>query len=187
MRTHLPRCLALVLVATTFAIGSHARAAAGSFQEDWLGQLGSVEKKLMSLEEATPPNKMSWRPDKGIRSFSEVYLHAAYGNYGFLKSMGFDPPADAGASVGADKWDKQTTDKEQIKKIMEKSFEHVRATVKALSDADLDKKIKLFGKFEMTERAALISLVGHLNEHMGQLVGYARMNKIVPPWSKTGA
>ncbi|HVR63070.1 MAG TPA: DinB family protein [Polyangia bacterium] len=187
MRMQLPRCLALVFVVSTIAIGSHARAAAGSFQEDWLGQLGSVEKKLMSLEEATPPNKMSWRPDKGIRSFSEVYLHAAYGNYGFLKSMGFDPPADAGFGADAGKWDKQTVDKEQIKKIMEKSFEHVRATVKALSDADVDKKVKMFGKFEMTERAALLMLLGHLNEHMGQLVAYARMNKIVPPWSKTGA
>jgi uncharacterized damage-inducible protein DinB len=187
MRTHFPRCLALVLVASALAVGSHARAAAGSFQEDWLGQLGDVEKKLMSLEEATPPNKMSWRPDKGIRSFSEVYLHSAYGNYGFLKALGIEPPADSGFAGDGGKWDKQTTDKEQIKKIMEKSFEHVRASVKALSDADVDKKIKLFGKREMTERATLIMLIGHLNEHMGQLVAYARMNKIVPPWSKTGA
>jgi hypothetical protein len=50
----------------------------------------------------------------------------------------------------------------------------------------MDKKIKLFGKFEMTERAALIGLIGHLNEHLGQSIAYARTNKIVPPWSKTG-
>lgn len=187
MKKHVSRCLAFLLVGSVLAIGSHARAATGSFQEDWLGQLGDVEEKLMSLEDATPQNKMTWRPDKGVRSFSEVYLHTAFGDYIFLKFLGMEAPADAGFPGEPGTWDKKTTDKAEIKKTMEKAFAFVRASVKAMPDADLDKKVKLFGKFEMTERAALIGLIGHLNEHMGQLVGYARMNKITPPWSKTGA
>jgi hypothetical protein len=26
--------------------------------------------------------------------------------------------------------------------------------------------------------------VTHLHEHLGQLIAYARMNNVVPPWSK---
>ncbi|HEY2902759.1 MAG TPA: DinB family protein [Polyangia bacterium] len=187
MKRNLSRLTALILATAAFAVGIHARAAAGSFQEDFLGQLADVEKKLVSLEEAMPDKTMTWRPDKGVRSVSEVYLHVAFGNYAFLKFLGAEPPAEVGFAKDVDKWDKKTTDKAEIKKVLERSFEHVRATVKALPDADLDKKIKLFGKFEMTERAALIGLIGHENEHLGQSIAYARTNKIVPPWSKTGS
>ncbi len=30
-----------------------------------------------------------------------------------------------------------------------------------------------------------LRIIVHDNEHMGQLIAYARMNGIVPPWSKT--
>jgi hypothetical protein len=29
-----------------------------------------------------------------------------------------------------------------------------------------------------------ILTVGHLHEHLGQLIAYARSNNVVPPWSK---
>jgi uncharacterized damage-inducible protein DinB len=32
-----------------------------------------------------------------------------------------------------------------------------------------------------------LRIIVHANEHMGQLIAYARMNGIVPPWSKPGA
>jgi hypothetical protein len=31
-----------------------------------------------------------------------------------------------------------------------------------------------------------LRIIIHANEHMGQLVAYARMNGITPPWSKSG-
>jgi hypothetical protein len=31
---------------------------------------------------------------------------------------------------------------------------------------------------------ATLFIGGDLHEHLGQLIAYARMNKIVPPWSK---
>jgi len=32
-----------------------------------------------------------------------------------------------------------------------------------------------------------LRIIVHDNEHMGQLIAYARMNGIVPPWSKSEA
>lgn len=81
------------------------------------------------------------------------------------------------------KWDKQTTDKTAIKKILEKSFAHAQETITAVPDADLEKKISFFGK-EMSERTAMMGLLAHASEHLGQSIAYARSNKITPPWSK---
>jgi uncharacterized damage-inducible protein DinB len=160
-----------------------AAAPAHAFQNDFLGQLADVQKKILSLEEAVPQDKFKWRPAPGVRSISEAYLHIAFGNYLLTKiATGREPPADAGWEMNGPKWDGKTTDKAAIKATLEKSFEHVAAVVKDLPDADLDKKVNFFGR-EVTERSVLMGLIGHLNEHMGQEVAYARSNGVTPPWS----
>jgi len=30
----------------------------------------------------------------------------------------------------------------------------------------------------------LFQLIAHMNEHLGQSIAYARMNGVVPPWSR---
>lgn len=183
--------LALSLALASWAAAAHAAgpeaAPKGAFQNDMLAQFDDAAKKVLALEDAVPQNKFGWRPMPGVRSISEAYLHVAFGNYAVIKfALGKEPPADAGWEMNPDKWDKKTTKKEEIKAILEKSMDHVRATVKALPDAELDRKFNLFGN-EITVRSGLIALVGHINEHLGQSVAYARSNKIVPPWSKKEA
>ena len=111
-------------------------------------------------------------------------MHIAFGNDGLTSlATGKAPPAEAGWEMNPPKWDKKTTDKAQIKKILEKSFAWSRDTIKAFPDADLDKKVNFFG-MQMSARAVLIALAGHVNEHLGQEVAYARSNKVTPPWSE---
>ena len=142
-----------------------------------------MQKKILSLEEAIPREKFKWRPAPGVRSIAEAFLHIAYGNYGFTKgATGKEPPADAGWTADCAKWDAKTTDKAEIKRILERSFDHVRAAMKEVHDADFDKLESRFGH-QMTARALWMALLGHLNEHMGQEVAYARANGVVPPWS----
>jgi uncharacterized damage-inducible protein DinB len=170
-------------VARAEAKKAAAPAAAHAFQNDFLWNVDDVAKKILSLEEAVPQDKFKWRPAPGVRSIGEAYLHIAFGNYLLTRiATGQEPPADAGWEMNGPKWDSKTTDKKEIKAILEKSFDHVRTVVKGLDDADLDKKVNFFGR-ELTSRAVLMSLVGHLNEHMGQEVAYARSNNVVPPWS----
>jgi uncharacterized damage-inducible protein DinB len=163
---------------------SAAPSAKGAFQRDLLGVYSYNEKQVLQLEEAVPQNKFNWRPAPGVRSIAEAYLHIAFSNYGLTKmATGKEPPADAGWEMNPAKWDKKTTDKAEIKKILEKSFAHVHEVISSLPDTDLDKMVTFFGH-DMSVRSVLIILVGHMNEHLGQEVAYARANKIVPPWSK---
>src|SRR5215471_2414757 len=178
-----------ILAVGLAAAVSHAAAPAaptsqGGFQKDLLAIFGDAEKKIMSLEDAVPQDKFDWRPAPGVRSIAEAYLHIAFGNYGITRAAtGKEPPADAGWEMNRAKWDTQTTDKAAIKKILEKSFAHVHAVVAELPDADLNKKVSFFGQ-DMTSRAALMVLEGHINEHLGQEIAYARTNNVTPPWSK---
>jgi uncharacterized damage-inducible protein DinB len=159
-------------------------APADAFQTDFLGLLGDVEKKVLSLEDAIPQDKFKWRPAPGVRSISEAFLHIAFGNYGLTKAAtGQAAPPGAGFDGNPQKWDAQTTDKAAIKKILEASYDNVRTALKDVKDADLDKKVPLFGH-ELSERQILMILYGHNNEHLGQEVAYARANNVVPPWSK---
>jgi uncharacterized damage-inducible protein DinB len=161
-----------------------APAAKGPFQRDLLGIYSYTQNQVLQLLDAFPQNKMTWRPAPGVRSVAETFLHIAFANYGMTKmATGKEPPADAGWEMNPAKWDKKTTDKAEIKKILEHSFAHVHEVLGAVPDSELDKMVNMMGH-EMTSRAVLIILASHMNEHLGQEVAYARMNKVVPPWSK---
>jgi len=54
--------------------------------------------------------------------------------------------------------------------------------VLALTDADADKPQKMFGR-DTTQRGSFFMVTGHMGEHLGQSIAYARVNDIVPPWT----
>ena len=138
-----------------------------------------VESKIVALAEATPQEKYTWRPADGVRSISEVYMHIAGANYFFCTFMGVKPPATVNAAM------QKETDKAKVVAALKASFEHVRTVVSALSDADLEKSVKVFGH-ETNYSGVLFSMANHMHEHLGQSIAYARTNGIIPPWSKKG-
>src|ERR1700735_435150 len=54
--------------------------------------LETINKKFISLAEAIPADKFTWRPANDTRSFAELFLHVAGERYGFLSLMGAPPP-----------------------------------------------------------------------------------------------
>src|SRR5207248_11721006 len=59
------------------------------------GEWKHVTSQLIALAEATPEDKFAWRPAKGVRSTSEVYMHIALANFYLLSVTGPKMPADA--------------------------------------------------------------------------------------------
>jgi uncharacterized damage-inducible protein DinB len=66
---------------------------------------------------------------------------------------------------------------------LKKSIENAKATASGLSDADLNKMVKAFGR-DMTQRRVLMIVQTHMHEHLGQSIAYARSNGVTPPWSE---
>lgn len=135
--------------------------------------------KISELARVMPAEKFSWAPGEGVMQVGEVYMHIARYNFMYLdENLGIAPPD------GFDYADIESIrDKEKVREIHEMSVRHVMEQVGALTEAKLDGQTELYGR-TVQGWAVLLQLVSHMNEHVGQSVSYARMNGIVPPWSR---
>lgn len=164
------------LVALCMAVAGLAAQSPTGFRAEVIGQFDFAGGRIMELASAVPAEKYSWRPAEGVRSVGEVVLHVAGANYYLLGMMGI-----AGKELPKDF--ERETNKDKILTTLKESIEFAKNAVKGVADSDLDAKTKIFGGMESTKRNTLIILVGHYHEHLGQLIAYARMNGVTPPWS----
>ena len=143
------------------------------------GEWGHVSRQLIALAEATPAEKFTWRPAPGVRSVSEVYMHIALANFYLLSVTGPKVPAD----MTSDDLEKTVTAKADVIGWLKRSLEAVKVAHLAVKPADLTRKVKVNG-VDATVDGMYLRIIVHANEHMGQLVAYARMTGVAPPWSK---
>jgi len=155
-------------------------ASAAGFRAEYAAEVESVGQKLVDLAQAMPADKYGWRPAAGVRSVGEVYMHVVAGNSMLPSFLGWKRMD----GVTRDS-EKTITDKAQIVELLKKSIANAKAAGLAVSEADLDRKVKTFGDQEMTERQVLMRILVHMHEHLGQSIAYARMNGVTPPWSKS--
>lgn len=166
------------------AVGLRAQSSAPNSQfegiwEGYDGEWDHVSRQLVQLAEAIPTNKYAWRPAPGVRSVSEILVHLTQANFYLLSVMGPKMPPD----MEHDDLEKTLTSKPEIVADLKSSLEAVRIARTHLKPGDLERKVQIEGKTVPVEGMYLRILV-HDNEHMGQLIAYARMNGIVPPWSR---
>ena len=159
---------------------THAQSAPEGIWEGYDGEWQHVTKQVIELANAIPADKYSWRPAPGVRSVSEVFMHIAVSNYWLLAQTGAIAYPKA---LAPDDIDVKITSKAEVIDWLTKSFEAVKTARAKESSAALAKKVHIADRDAPRDGIYLRILV-HANEHMGQLVAYARMNGIVPPWSK---
>ena len=147
--------------------------------EGYDGEWGHVSRQLVELEESTPADKFAWRPAPGVRSTSEVYMHIAQANFYLLSVTGPAMPSDA----ESDSLEKTVTSKADVIAFLKRSLDAVKTARAQLKPGELQRKVKIEGK-EVTVDGMYLRILVHDNEHMGQLIAYARMTGVVPPWSE---
>lgn len=168
------------------AIGVSLLLAAPAFAQKapegiWQGYDGEwlhVSQQLVALAEATPPEKFAWRPAPGVRSTSEVYMHIVMANFYLLSVTGPKMPADLKEGM-----DKTVTAKAEVIAWLKRSLDAVKQAHLTEKPDDLQRKVHIYDR-DATVDGMYLRLIVHANEHMGQLVAYARMTGVVPPWTK---
>ena len=146
----------------------------------WQGYDGEwlhVSQQLIALAEATPEEKFSWRPAPGVRSTSEVYMHIAEANFYLLSVTGPKMPADMKEGM-----EKSVTAKADVIKWLKRSLDAVKQAHLAVTPKDLQRKVHIADR-DATVDGMYLRIIVHANEHMGQLIAYARTSGVVPPWS----
>ncbi len=178
----------LVAPLVVFALASPSRSVAqapttevGRVKAAFLADLTDVEKKFNALAGAFPAASYAWKPMPGVRSVSQV-LGLVAGEMYFDVAPAFGgkvPPGAAG--LDAAKLEALTDRAAMIG--------HVKAAYQAAHQAitqwqgPVEGPIQFWGE-KRTAIGALVMLMADQHEHLGQLIAYARSNKIVPPWSK---
>jgi uncharacterized damage-inducible protein DinB len=141
------------------------------------GELGHVSRQLIALAEATPEDKFTWRPAPGVRSTSEVYMHIALANFELLSVTGPKLPTDLKEEL-----ETSVTSKKEVIAWLKRSLDAVKEAHLKETPQDLQRKLKVNGR-PTTADAMFLRIIVHDNEHMGQLIAYARMTGVKPPWS----
>jgi len=143
------------------------------------GELKHVTSQLLALAEATPTDKFAWRPSPGVRSTSEVYMHIAVANFYYLSVVGKQTmPSEIKAG-----FEKSLTAKADVISWLKRSLDAARDARAREAPKKLERKVEFFRQ-STTADAVYLRLIIHCNERMGQLVAYARMTGVTPPWSK---
>ncbi len=150
----------------------------GQLQKETSGFIQFTSSKVIQLAEAVPEDKYSWAPE-GARTFGEVLTHLASSNYFFVEKLGAKIPE--GVSIEAIG---QLKSKSEIIKALKESYDLIGSTITGTPDGALATKVEFPFPGEFTNMSSILILMGHSNEHLGQLIAYARMNGIAAPWSQ---
>jgi len=146
-----------------------------------------LQRTLIPLAMAMPENKYGFAPTdgefKGVRTFGQQLKHVAATNFIYASSILGEkkPPVDVGEEEDGPT---SVKTKDEILKYVNDSFSYVQKAVAAINAKNLVSPIKNpFGQGEATRLAMATLIIGHCNDHYGQMVEYVRMNGIVPPAS----
>lgn len=158
---------------------AHAAGADDAMRTELLMHFDMSMRKFIALAEAMPEDRFTWSPGEGVMEVGHVFMHVAHYNYAYpSQNMGVAAPP--GIDLGSME---AMRAKEQVVRALEQSQTYVRDAVSSMSSADLAQMTQLYGR-DVQRYAVLVQLVAHMNEHLGQSIAYARMNGIVPPWSR---
>lgn len=170
--------LTLLMLLLASACPLPAQTAPEGIWQGYDGEWLHVSQQLVALAEATPEEKFLWRPAPGVRSTSEVYMHIALANFYLLSVTGPKMPADL-----KDGMEKSVTAKAEVIGWLKRSLEAVKQARLAETPKDLQRKVHIADR-DTTVDGMYLRIIIHDNEHMGQLIAYARMTGVVPPWSQ---
>jgi uncharacterized damage-inducible protein DinB len=143
------------------------------FEGEWL----HLTRQLVALAEAIPEEVFTWRPAPGVRSTSEVIMHIAMANFYLLSRTGPKMPDDLTSA----ELERTVTAKPEVIDWLKRSLSAVKSAREGLQPAGYERRVTVLGRDAKVE-GIYLRIIIHANEHMGQLVAYARLNGIVPPF-----
>ena len=165
-------CVEIELIAEVAE--ARAQSQPAGLQAAFAKNAGTLSDKFTGLARVMS-GKYDWKPAQGVRSVADVFNLIVKEN-GLLAGVLSGTP-NTGASPAP------ITDPENMQEALKASYLNLQKAIAALSDNDLQAPVKLFGR-DMTKQSALMLILDDQHEHLGQSIGYARSNGVVPPWSK---
>ena len=163
----------LVLTAAAALIAAQLYAQPATPQATFSKDAGTLSDKFSGLARVMA-GKYEWKPGEGVRSVGDVLNLIVSENALLIITVSGSPAGPRPAPIA---------DPAKLQEAITTSYANLQKAISGLSDSDLQTSVKLFGR-DMTKQSALTLLLADQHEHLGQSIAYARMNGVVPPWSK---
>lgn len=160
---------------------------APSVAKVWDSQLKNIESEMVSLVEAVPPEKFSFRPSAGefktSRTFGQQATHAATIVYMVSAViLGEKNPVESGKDENGAA---SLQSKDAVVKYVKDAFTYGHKAMNSLTRENEYNLVKsAFGNNEVARIYMASVALWHSLDHYGQMAIYARMNGIVPPASR---
>jgi uncharacterized damage-inducible protein DinB len=165
------KSLIILCVLTLLGQISHAQNTKARLLADW-----ERGKKFMTeYLAAMPEDGYSFKPTPEIRSYSQQMMHVADANFAFASAASGKASPYQGSAEKASDHSKAT-----VTKTVMQSIDFTIEALKGISDADFEKKVKVFGQ-ELTVESTLSKSFEHMCHHRGQTTIYLRLKGIKPP------
>jgi DinB superfamily len=171
-----------VAVAVMLGLPGAVSAQMPSWKDVQIADVENLKSKFLDLAGAFDESQYDWRPMEGVRSVREVLgLMIASANIfptewgyeaGPHSADGFEPELERAGSLN----------KSDMVAGLQESFDYFLEVVTGMDDEARKSDSAFFGG-PMPAHASIAAGMAHMHEHLGQLIAYARMNRIVPPWS----
>jgi len=166
--------LALAAVIAVAFSSTSALAQQPAAQAALVKDVANLSTKFTGLAKVMA-GKYDWKPGQGVRSAGDVFNLIVTEN-----NMLAGVLSGAGGGMGRTP---AITDPAALQEALRTSYDKLGKAVTALSPADLNASVKMFG-MDMTKQDAVLMILLDQHEHLGQSIAYARSNAVVPPWSK---
>lgn len=154
-------------------------------------QLSSIEKEVMGAAEAIPENKYDFSPatsnipgdfktPEPVRTVAQQFTHLggaleAYSSAILGEKRAADDSGPANVKTKSD-----------VESYLKGAFAKAHSAIKTITEQNATEEIAspFGGNRKVTRLAMAVGIIGHTNNHYGQLIEYMRMNSIVPPESR---
>lgn len=149
-------------------------------------QLTGLERNLVSLAEAMPPDRFGFAPNQGefsgVRTFGQQAAHTAAVIFLCAASVLEEKaPVDTGGESGP----AALKTREDVLKYLKDAFAYGHKAMASLTEANLAAQVPSpFGKGAVSRASMASAMLWHSYDHYGQMVVYLRMNGVVPPSSR---
>ena len=179
MRTEVGVVSCCLVIAFAVPAAADDLPAVAPSRAEFLAEYDDSARKLSELAHAIPAERYAWRPAPGVRSPGEVFQHVSNAIFYLAERTGVARPAEAGVDL------ETLAAKSDVLHWLEVALRHGRSAAASASVAELGREVELYGG-RRTVAGIQLRMLLHMNEHLGQLVAYARSIGVAPPWSVGG-
>ena len=158
-------------------------------------QLSSIEREIMNAADAIPEDKYDWSPatanipgdfktPNAVRTMSEQFKHIGDA----LEAYSSGVLGEKRAANSDENGPKNVKTKSDVIAYLKAAFAKGHSAIDTINQQNAVEQIASpfdpSGKSKTTRLAFAAGMIGHSNNHYGQIIEYMRMNGIVPPESR---